>query len=77
MLKKSILAGLIAAALSIPVAGALAADPAPLAERAEAQQQAIYGSELTTEAERVEYRSSRMRAATTVEERERLRRGGR
>jgi hypothetical protein len=66
MLRKSILSGLIAAALSLQVGFALAADPPP------AQQQLIYGSELMTDAERIEYRN-RMRAATTAEARERIR----
>ncbi len=66
MSNRTILAAMLAAALSLPLDGALAADPDP-------GQEPIFGSQLMTNTERIEYRN-RMRQATTPEARERGRR---
>lgn len=62
MNRRTLMASVLATALSLPAALALAAD----------RQEPIYGSQLMTQQERNEYRD-RMRAAKTVQEREQIR----
>lgn len=67
-----VLSALISA-VSLSAGGALAADPEPANEKAQPQkQEQIYGSQLMTQQERVEYRA-KMRAAKTAGEREQVR----
>lgn len=64
-----------ALALSLSTGFALAADQVPARENAQIQEQTqeqIYGHQLMTPQERIEYRA-RMRAAKTVEQREQIR----
>lgn len=61
-MKRTLIASLLAAALALPAGASIAADPP----------EKIYGSQLMTQKERLEYRD-KMRAAKTVEEREKLR----
>lgn len=69
-MKTRILAlSLAALCLGLPLSSATAADQGPEASQA---QQPIYGSQLMTPAERMEYRN-RMRSLNTQEEREALR----
>ena len=69
MLKKI----LMLSALTVAMSNVWAADQERVQEQVQTQSQArIYGSQLMTPQERTEYRS-RMRAAKTAEERERIR----
>lgn len=70
MSKKSFFIPILGAVLCLPAGFALAADAAPAA--GQVQNQTIYGSQLMTPKERVEYRA-KLRAAKTVQERERIR----
>lgn len=69
-MKRTLMVSALAAVLSLPAAVS-AAEPAPLQEKAQAQQQ-VYGSQLMTPQERSDYRA-KMRAAKTLEEREQIR----
>lgn len=71
---RPIMVSALTAALFFPTGFTLAADPAPVEEKAPAQEQKqkIYGSQLMTQQERVEYRA-KMRFAKTVEEQEQIR----
>ncbi|MDO9042757.1 MAG: hypothetical protein Q7U64_10525 [Desulfocapsaceae bacterium] len=69
---RPIMVSVLTAALFFPTGFTLAADPAPVEEKAPAQEQKIYGSQLMTQQERVEYRA-KMRFAKTVEEQEQIR----
>ena len=70
MSKKSCLIPILGAVLCLPVGIAFAADATPAAEQV--QNQMIYGSQLMTPKERVEYRD-KLRTAKTIQERERIR----
>ena len=70
MLKKSFFIPILGAVLCLPAGVALAADAAPAA--GQVQNQMMYGSQLMTPKERVEYRA-KLRAAKTIQERERIR----
>lgn len=73
-MKRPVIVSVLAAVLSLSTGGALAADPAPVQKKAQAQkQEPIYGSQLMTRKERTEHRA-KMRAAKTAEEREQVRR---
>lgn len=69
-MKRTLMVSALAGMLSLPAA-VLAAEPVPLQEKAQVQQQ-VYGSQLMTPQERSEYRA-KMRAAKTLEEREQIR----
>ncbi|WP_027714295.1 hypothetical protein [Desulfuromonas sp. TF] len=74
MLQRTVLSLMVAGVLFAGVGQAVAADPQPTQERAQVTaQEQIYGSQLMTPEERTDF-SARMRAATTEEERERIRR---
>lgn len=62
-MKRIFLTSAVAAALAFPVAAVLAADQ---------EVQTIYGSQIMTQQERMDYQA-RMRAAKTLEEREKVR----
>ena len=70
MSKKSCFIPILGAVLCLPLGTAFAADATPAA--GQVQNQMIYGSQLMTPKERVEYRD-RLRAAKTIQERERIR----
>lgn len=73
MMKRRLAVSAEAVVLSLPAGLALAQDDKRAQDRLQRQSQdQIYGSELMTQQERAEYQA-RMRSATTVEERERLR----
>ncbi len=74
MMKRPLmLSTLVAIALSLYAGFVLAADPTPVGENAQTQQQEhIYGNQLMTPQERIEYRA-KMRDAKTAEEREQIR----
>lgn len=73
MVKRILMAPVLAASLSLAPGLALAADPEPAKEQAQAQkEEPIYGSQLMTPQERAEHRA-KMRAAKTAEEREQIR----
>jgi len=74
MLQRLLLSLIVAGVLLAGSGLAVAADPQPAQERAQVtEQEQIYGSQLMTPEERADF-SARMRAATTEEERERIRR---
>jgi hypothetical protein len=62
MIKRALIISVLAAALSLSIGSTFAAD----------QQEQIYGSQLMTQQERMEYRT-KMRAVETAEEREQIR----
>jgi hypothetical protein len=63
----------LVSALSLSAGYALAADPQPSKEKAQApKQEQVYGSQLMTQEEQMAYRS-KMRATKTTEERDQLR----
>ncbi len=71
-MKRKLMVSALAAALSLSAGFTLAADQAPVREKAETQkQEQVYGSQLMTQQERAEQRA-RMRAAKTAEEREQI-----
>ncbi|WP_291521902.1 hypothetical protein [Acidithiobacillus sp.] len=70
MSKKSFLIPIFGVVLCLPTGVALAADAGPVA--GQVQNQMMYGSQLMTPKERVEYRA-KLRAAKTIQERERIR----
>ena len=70
MSKKSFFIPILGAVLCLPAGVVLAADAAPAA--GQVQNQMMYGSQLMTPKERVEYRA-KLRAAKTIQERERRR----
>jgi hypothetical protein len=75
MPKQLWMASLVAVAFAVPAASAPAADQAQTKETTKSQTQArdqVYGSQLMTRQERLEYRN-RMRNLKTAEEREQLR----
>lgn len=77
MNKKSLLASALIAAMFLPAGAILAADQDRLQDRDQTRDQLqdqdrIYGSQLMTNEERLEYRN-RMRAAKTAEERAQIR----
>lgn len=73
MTRATAIAAAAAAILFLSTGVALAADPAPTQERAQAgKRERVYGSRLMTAQERNEHRT-RMRAAKTAQEREQLR----
>lgn len=73
MMKRPLMMSVLATALSLSTGFALAADPAPAQENTQAQKPVqVYGSQLMTRQERLEYRN-KMRAAKTAEEREQVR----
>ena len=73
MKKQLLFVSAIAAALFMYSGNAWAADLAPNQENVQMQQQGqIYGNQLMTQQERVEYRT-RMRAANTIEQRNLIR----
>lgn len=72
-MKHKLMVSALGAVLSLAAGFALAADPEPAKEKAQAQkQEQIYGSQLMTQQERTEYRA-KMRTAKTAEEREQIR----
>lgn len=71
MKKQLLMVAVLFCAVSLPATGALAIDQEQVRERAQTQEQ-IYGSQMMTEQERLEYRA-RIRAAETDEERARIR----
>jgi len=71
MLKRTLMMSALSGTLVLASGLAMAADQERTAQQAQKQDQ-MYGSELMTQQERVEYRS-RMRAAKTAEEREQVR----
>jgi len=73
MPRKTLIASLVAVAFSVPAAATLAADQTQTKETTKAQtQDQVYGSQLMTRQERLEYRN-KMRNLKTVEEREQFR----
>ena len=70
MSKKSFFIPILGAVLCLPAGVVLAADATPAA--GQVQNQMMYGSQLMTPKERVEYRA-KLRAAKTIQERERIR----
>ena len=70
-MKRLLMVSALAAAMTLPTGFALAADPEPTQAKPPAQKQ-VYGSQLMTQQERIEYRS-KMRAAKTAEERKQIR----
>ena len=73
MLKRPISLSVLAAALAVSAGPLFAADQVRDQDQTQAQdQERIYGSQLMTQKERSAYRA-RMRAAKTVEEREKIR----
>ena len=70
-MKKSLLLSALATALLFSMGVASAADPAQDKAKVQKQEQ-VYGSQLMTKQERAEFRS-KMRAATTAEERDKIR----
>jgi hypothetical protein len=71
MLKQTMMMSALAGTLALASSVALAADQERTPQQVQKQEQ-IYGSQLMTQQERVEYRA-RMRAAKTAEEREQVR----
>jgi hypothetical protein len=72
-MKKSLLASVMATAMTLTTGIALAADQVPAQENIQTQKpKQIYGSQLMTQQERAEFRA-KMRAAKTPEEREQIR----
>ncbi|MBI3221670.1 MAG: hypothetical protein HYZ46_00980 [Nitrosomonadales bacterium] len=71
MMKRPLMMSALVISLSLPVGLACAADPNPTREKTQNQGQ-VYGSQLMTRQERIEYRA-KMRAAKTTEEREQIR----
>jgi hypothetical protein len=72
-MRQSFMVSALATVLSLPAGFALAADPAPVGEQVQTQQQEhIYGNQLMTQQERIEYRV-KMSDAKTDEEREQIR----
>ena len=73
MMKRPIMLSALAISLSLFAGFVSAADPTPVGENAQIQQQEhIYGNQLMTPQERIEYRV-KMRDAKTAEEREQIR----
>lgn len=73
MIKRPIMFSTLAIALSLSAGFVVAAAPTPVGENAQIQQQEhIYGYQLMTPQERIEYRD-KMRDAKTAEEREQIR----
>ncbi len=73
MIKRPLIMSALATALFLSTGFALAADQAPAQEKTPTKKQVqVYGSQLMTQQERVEYRA-KMRAAKTTEEREQIR----
>lgn len=73
MTKRSLTVSALAIALSLHAGFALSADPTPVTTNTQTQaQDQIYGSQLMTQQERIEFRA-RMQAAKTVEEQEQIR----
>lgn len=73
MTKRSFMVSALATVLSLHCGFALAADPTPIGEKAQAEtQEHLYGDQLMTSQERTEYRAN-MQAAKTAEEREQIR----
>ena len=70
MSKKSFFIPILGAVLCLPVGVVHAADAAPAA--GQVQNQVMYGSQLMTPQQRMEYRA-KLRAAKTIQERERIR----
>lgn len=71
MMKRTLMASVLATTLSLAVGNALAADQ-PQEKAPMQKQEQIYGSQMMTMEERNEYRA-KMRAAKTAEEREQIR----
>ena len=72
-MRSTVLVSVLAVTLSLCAGFAVAADQGRTQEMAQSQdQERIYGSQLMTRQERVEYRA-KLRAAKTAEERERIR----
>ena len=72
-MKRPLMSSALAIALSLFAGSVLAADPTPVGENAQREQQEhIYGYQLMTPQERIEYRD-KMQDAKTAEERERIR----
>lgn len=72
-MKQTLMVSFLATTLSLCTGLALAADQAPAQEKAQTQkQEQVYGSQLMTQQERLEYRN-KMVAAKTAEEREQIR----
>lgn len=73
MKKRIIMASAMAALMSLPAGLALSADQQPQESKTRTENQGqIYGSQLMTQQERLEYRE-RMRAAQSEEERQQIR----
>jgi len=73
MKRETLVLSALVSALSLSAGYALAADPEPVKEKVQIQkQEQVYGSQLMTKQERMEYRE-KMRAAKTAEEREQIR----
>ncbi len=73
MIKRPLIMSALATALSLSAGIAVAADQAPVQEKIPAKKQLqVYGSQLMTQQERVDYHA-KMRAAKTAEEREQIR----
>lgn len=72
-MKRPLMSSALAIALSFFAGSVLADDPTPVGENAQIKQQEhIYGYQLMTPQERIEYRD-KMQDAKTAEERERIR----
>jgi len=72
-MRATVLVSVLATTLSLSTGFAVAADQERTQDQAQTQdQERIYGSQLMTRQERVEYRA-KLRAAKTAEERERIR----
>jgi hypothetical protein len=72
-MKRTLLTSALAMTLFLPAGIALAADPEPAEVKPQAQnQEQVYGSQLMTREERIQYHN-RLRAAKTAEEREQIR----
>lgn len=73
MIKRPLVMSAFATALFLSAGFALAAEQAPAQEKTQTKKQIqVYGSQLMTQQERVEYRA-KMRAAKSAEEREQIR----
>ncbi|MDR9500848.1 MAG: hypothetical protein RI601_03550 [Desulfurivibrionaceae bacterium] len=73
MKKRIIMVSALAAIISLPAGLALAADPQPQESTTQTENQGeVYGSQLMTQQERLEYRN-RMQAAQSEEERQQIR----
>ena len=70
-MKRPLIVSVLATAMYLSTGFALAADQAPVQEKAQTQKQ-VYGSQLMTQQERTEHRT-KMRTAKTAEEREQIR----